>query len=53
MPVRVDARDVDRARQALAGNGAVVLTGLLVTPDALTVAAGRAPRITGSVSLHP
>lgn len=39
VPARVGAHDVEEARQALAEDGAVVLTGLPVTPDALTVAA--------------
>ncbi|GGS35779.1 TauD/TfdA family dioxygenase [Actinokineospora fastidiosa] len=36
---RVDARDVDEARRRLAERGAVVLTGLPATADALAVAA--------------
>jgi gamma-butyrobetaine dioxygenase len=35
----VDAHDTDKARETLAETGAVILTGLPVTPDALVVAA--------------
>lgn len=39
LPTRVDVTDSDKARQALAENGAVILTGLPTTPDALVIAA--------------
>lgn len=39
IPARVDAYDQDKAAAALAGDGAVVLTGLDPTPDAPVVAA--------------
>jgi gamma-butyrobetaine dioxygenase len=39
IPARVDAYDQDKARTALATDGAVVLTGLAPTPDAPVVAA--------------
>ncbi|MEU4768037.1 TauD/TfdA family dioxygenase [Actinosynnema sp. NPDC023794] len=39
VPARVDAHDTDKAGEALAEAGAVILTGLPVTPDALAVAA--------------
>jgi hypothetical protein len=67
LPVRVDAYDTHKARQALAEDGAVVLTGLPATADALAVAAAslygpalrelfpmreRASRDGGPVHLH-
>lgn len=67
LPVRVDAHNTHKARQALAEDGAVVLTGLPVTADALAVAAAslygpalrelfpmreRASRDGGPVHLH-
>jgi hypothetical protein len=67
VPARVDAHNADKARQALAETGAVVLTGLPVTADALAVAAAhlygqrlrelfpireRASRDGGPVHLH-
>ncbi|MCC8242857.1 TauD/TfdA family dioxygenase [Saccharothrix luteola] len=67
VPARVDADDADKARDALAGTGSVILTGLSVTPDALVVAAAhlygqhlrqlfpireRASREGGPVHLH-
>ncbi|CAM3363225.1 TauD/TfdA family dioxygenase [Kibdelosporangium persicum] len=39
LPTRVDVTDADKARQALAENGAVILTGLPTTPDGLVIAA--------------
>ncbi|SMD25956.1 TauD/TfdA family dioxygenase [Kibdelosporangium aridum] len=39
LPTRVDATDSDKARRALAENGAVILTGLPTAPDALVIAA--------------